>query len=402
MELICLLKYTEFHHPILVFFILPLGENEPLIQKNYSMQQLFSKPSFLVDENKCRRNIATMIAKAKKHNLIFRPHFKTHHSIEIGRWFREMGTEKITVSSVDMARYFASDGWKDITIAFPVNWHEINKINELSSKINLNLLVESMETVRFLNQNLKNNVGIFIKIDTGYHRTGISVNNTAFISELISEIKNTPSLTLKGFLAHNGHTYKTNSIKEIEEIHLGSLRELSKLKAKFQDMKTPLIVSIGDTPGASTMDDFTGTDELRPGNFVFYDLVQEQLGSCSYGDISVVTACPVVAKHLDRKSLIIYGGGVHLSKESLKMPNSEQIFGKIVLLKEIGWSEPIQDCYLSSISQEHGVITASESFFNSINIGELIGVLPVHSCMTADLQNAYFNFEGKIIPNHRS
>jgi len=366
------------------------------------MQQLFSKPSFLVDENKCRRNIATMIAKAKKHHLIFRPHFKTHHSIEIGRWFREMGTDKITVSSLDMALYFASDGWQDITVAFPVNWLEIDKINQLSAQINLNIIVESIETIEFLGQNLQNDTGVFIKIDTGYHRTGISVNNTSLISELINEIKNTSHLKLKGFLAHNGHTYKTSSIKEIEEIHLASLRELSKLKANFQDKRTPLIVSIGDTPGASTMNDFEGADELRPGNFVFYDLVQEQLGSCSYGDISVVMACPVVAKHLDRKSIIIYGGGVHLSKESLKMQDGKQIFGKVVYLKDNGWSDPVQDCYLSSISQEHGVITASDSFFNSINIGELIGVLPVHSCMTADLQNAYFNFEGKIIPNHRS
>ncbi|PKP30832.1 MAG: alanine racemase [Bacteroidetes bacterium HGW-Bacteroidetes-17] len=397
-----MLKNTEFHHSILVFFILPLDENEPLTKKNYAMQQLFSKPSFIVDENKCRRNIATMIAKAKKHHLIFRPHFKTHHSNEIGRWFREMGTNKITVSSLDMARYFASDGWDDITVAFPVNWLEIDKINELSSKINLNLLIESIGTVNFLKQNLKNNVGVFIKIDTGYHRTGVSVDNTTIISALINEIKNASHLKLKGFLAHNGHTYKTNSIKEIEEIHLGSLRKLSKLKAQYQDQETPLIVSIGDTPGASTMDNFEGADELRPGNFVFYDLVQQQLGSCGFKDISVSMACPVVAKHPDRNTIIIYGGGVHLSKESLKMPNGEQLFGKVVRLKEKGWTDPIPDCYLSSISQEHGVITASDSLFNSLNMGELIGILPVHSCMTADLQNAYFNFEGIKIQNHRS
>lgn len=387
---------------MLVFFILPLDENEPLTKNNQQMQQLFSKPGFLIDEHKCRRNIASMIAKAKKNQLIFRPHFKTHHSIEIGRWFREMGTEKITVSSIDMARYFASDGWKDITIAFPVNWLEMDKINVLSSAIALNLIVESSETIRFLNEHLKNEVGIFIKIDAGYHRTGISVNNSALISELIHEIKTSPKLKLKGFLAHNGHTYKTNSVKEIEEIHLGSLKELSKLKAQFQEPDIPLIVSIGDTPGASIMNDFEGADELRPGNFVFYDLVQEQLGSCSYDDISVVMACPVVAKHPDRNTIIIYGGGVHLSKESLKMPNGEQIFGKIVLLKDNAWSEPIPDCFLSSISQEHGVITASESFFNTVKISDLIGVLPVHSCMTADLQAFYLNFKGRIIPNHRS
>ena len=47
-----------------------------------------------------------MARKAKDNGLIFRPHFKTHQSIEIGEWFRESGVNKITVSSLTMANYF--------------------------------------------------------------------------------------------------------------------------------------------------------------------------------------------------------------------------------------------------------------------------------------------------------
>lgn len=34
-------------------------------------------PSLLLDETKCRENIANMAEKARRHKLLFRPHFKS-------------------------------------------------------------------------------------------------------------------------------------------------------------------------------------------------------------------------------------------------------------------------------------------------------------------------------------
>ena len=134
---------------------------------------MWKKPTLIIDTLKVKRNIEKMLRKTVESKVVFRPHFKTHQSAEIGRLFREKGIIKITVSSVSMAEYFANHGWNDITIAFPVNLLEINEINRLVSDISLNLLVESSFSARFLNEHLTNCVGIFIKIDTGYHRTGI-------------------------------------------------------------------------------------------------------------------------------------------------------------------------------------------------------------------------------------
>ncbi len=89
------------------------------------------KPTLIVDKKRCKKNIEKMVSKAKKNNLIFRPHFKTHQSSKIAELFKEYGINKCTVSSVEMAEYFAENGWKDITIAFPFNILEINEINKL-------------------------------------------------------------------------------------------------------------------------------------------------------------------------------------------------------------------------------------------------------------------------------
>ena len=95
-----------------------------------SMQKSgISKPTLIIDASRAKANIQRMKAKAEAQGAVFRPHFKTHQSGVVGQWFRQKGIDRITVSSVSMASYFADHGWDDILIAFPVNLLEIKKIN---------------------------------------------------------------------------------------------------------------------------------------------------------------------------------------------------------------------------------------------------------------------------------
>ncbi len=86
---------------------------------------VIEKPTLILDESRARRNLARMAAKARQQGVRFRPHFKTHQSVEMGGWFREEGVSSITVSSVDMAVYFAQAGWDDILIAFTANPRQV-------------------------------------------------------------------------------------------------------------------------------------------------------------------------------------------------------------------------------------------------------------------------------------
>ena len=81
-------------------------------------------PTLLIHKEKAERNIRRMADKAKRSCVIIRPHFKTHQSVEVGELFRQQGINQITVSSVSMAQFFATHGWDDITLAFPVNLRE--------------------------------------------------------------------------------------------------------------------------------------------------------------------------------------------------------------------------------------------------------------------------------------
>jgi len=343
-------------------------------------------------------NIGKMARKAQNSGVRFRPHFKTHQSAEVGEWFREFGVVSITVSSVDMATYSSKNGWKDITIAFPVNICEIERINELASKISLNLLVDSHETTLFVIDNLKYKSRAWIDIDVGYKRTGVSWEEPDKVARLAAEIEGSKNLSFAGVLTHAGHSYSAKSTKEVGQVYFDTLNRMkfvqNRLEAKgFSNVET----SVGDTPTCSITENFDGLDEIRPGNFVFYDVMQLKLGSCSEEDIAVSLACPVVAKCKERNEIVIHGGAVHLSKEFILDEKGRENFGYVSVPQENGWGPILQNAYVSSLSQEHGIVKAVNDLFDKIQIGDMLMIIPVHSCLTADLMREYVTTEGKLL-----
>ncbi len=361
------------------------------------MFEHITHPTLLLDKQKCLNNIERMVNKARSLSIPLRPHFKTHQSQQIGHWFRDFGIECIATSSVKMARYFAEDQWQDITIAFPLNIREINAVNELAAKVNLQVLIENTEGLQALKKGLSHPVSVFIKADTGYHRTGLSSGQFAVIDELIKGIKNAPKLSFSGFLSHAGHSYAARSEQEILDIHRDNVAEFQLFQERYSGAHPNLILSYGDTPSCSVAREFGAINELRPGNFVFYDLTQYYIGSCELENIAVAMACPVVAKHADRQEIVLYGGGIHFSKDRFTRPDGTTIFGLIVEMQDDQWQILRETSYLKSLSQEHGVVKASPRLFSKTQIGDLIFALPVHSCMTADIIKTYQTLDGEKI-----
>jgi len=357
-----------------------------------------TKPTLLLDKSICLENIRRMAEKARKYNLKFRPHFKTHQSATIGEWFRLFGVNAITVSSVSMAEYFAQHGWDDITLALPVNIPETDRINRLASAVNMNVLIENKEAAQAIAKGIKNEAGVYIKIDTGYHRTGISPAKISFIDALLEIIKENSLLEFRGFLSHTGHTYTANSVHEIHSRHFDALLKLRNLKQHYKKKYPNLQVSLGDTPSCSICETFDGVDEIRPGNFVFYDYMQYKLGVCTLEDIAVRMICPILAKHTSRNEIIIYGGAIHLSKESIPNIDGKPMYGRLVIPTE-GKKILLGELnYVSRLSQELGVLKVVQRNLPFFNPGGLVEIIPVHSCLTANLAGRYLTTEGGEIP----
>jgi len=359
-----------------------------------SIYDEIQKPTLLLDEATAKANIRRMAGKARASGVAFRPHFKTHQSTAVGAWFREECVRSITVSSLDMAEYFAQDGWDDITIAIPANLRQSAGIDRLAGRIRLGLVVESVETIQALGQALTHPVSLWIKVDAGLHRTGIAWDQPEAAARLADAIQAYPHLRLAGLLTHAGQSYTAPNPDRALEIFKESTTRLDALRRNLQARGTgPLLVSVGDTPGCSAASEFTPADEIRPGNFVFYDAEQYLFGACQWSDIAVALACPVIALHPERGEAVVYGGAIHLSKDFYDRPEGP-IYGLVSLPKGQRWTPPLEGAWVDRVSQEHGVLRLQPRDLANLRVGDLVCILPAHSCLTAQCMRRYLTIDG--------
>ncbi len=138
-------------------------------------------------------------------------------------------------------------------------------------------------------------------------------------------------------------------------------------------------------------------NEIRPGNFVFFDLMMWTRGICNTEELAAATVCPVVALYPDKNKVVLHGGAVHLSREYLLGPENKPIFGYLGVLSLNQSNKLIpkvlSDAPVVTLSQEHGTVELTpenyQKYIQDLKIGDLVLVWPVHSCLTCDLANEY-------------
>lgn len=347
-----------------------------------------ARPQLILDEVRCKRNIERMVNKAVQLNIELRPHFKTHQSNTIGRWFRDLNVHGITVSSVDMASYFASDGWNDITIAFPFYPLQIPALKRLEKQASLRLFVNQVDHIQILSQQLKNPFKVILEIDPGFGRSGIHYQNQPLIEQLIDACNKSSKASFHGFYTHDGRTYQSRSHAQIIESSQQVIDILTHLKEIYPDAS----LMMGDTPSTSVRDDFGAINEISPGNFVFYDWMQVQIGSCTIDDVALFCILPIAQKIQNGEKAIVLGGAVHLSKDSITVDDA-QSFGQAVEITD-QHIRAIDGAYISAVSQEHGTITTNDP---SLLDQPSVLICPIHSCLTANLHDHYKTTTGEVI-----
>jgi D-serine deaminase-like pyridoxal phosphate-dependent protein len=349
-------------------------------------------PTLVVDEARVRTNIARMAAKAAASGVRFRPHFKTHRNRTVGRWFAEAGVTAITVSSLDMAEQFAAAGWDDITLAFLVNPRQLPRLGELAWRLAdrggaLGLVVDTPEAARAVRHVVGDTAPLWIKVDTGYGRSGVAWDDAPRLRAVAG------SAACVGLLAHAGHSYRT-ARDELPALWSETARRLA---AAREVTGRELLLSVGDTPTSSVVDRFDGVDEVRPGNFVYHDLMQRALGACGDDDLAACVACPVVAVEPARGRVVLHGGAIHLSKESLPGP----VYGLVGRFAGDG-PRVLDAAPLTDLSQEHGIVATAPGRFapvlGDVRPGDLLPVWPVHACLVGEAARPARTLDGTPLP----
>jgi D-serine deaminase-like pyridoxal phosphate-dependent protein len=359
-----------------------------------------STPSLILDVARVRRNAERMSEIASRNGVRLRPHIKTHKCIDVARIQTAGHDGAITVSTLAEARAFERHGFSDITYAVPIERGKFAEAVEISrlGGIGLNLLTDDADTVKSLDEaggKAGVRFDVFVKIDCGTHRVGVEPHTAEAVEipRLISDAKN---LNFAGILTHAGHSYNAKTKDEILAVarhERDSMVELAeRLRGQGIDVPT---VSIGSTPTMSTIDHLEGIDEIRPGNYIFFDASQATLGSCSVSDTALTVLTAVIHKDSTRKRIVVDAGAIALSKDRGPVGLDPSCgYGRVLDLEgnETGMR-------VTGMSQEHGEINAGEAaIFDRLKVGDRLRILANHSCLTA-AQHSHYNIveDGRIV-----
>ncbi len=354
-------------------------------------------PSLVLDVAKVRRNAETMSRRVKQFGADLRPHIKTHKCIEVARIQTAGQSGAVTVSTLAEARAFAANGFTKITYAIPIELGKFDEAIEISRDCELSLLTDDAEVPGQLNDAAKQanvRLNLFLKVDCGYHRCGVEPGNPA-ATEIPKRISDASNLRFAGILTHAGHSYNCQTKPEV----LALAKHERDLMADFgaalrKEIGQVPIVSIGSTPTITSVDHLDGIDEVRPGNYIFFDAFQATLGSCSFDDCALTVLASVVHRDRERRKVIIDAGAIALSKDRGPAHlNPDCGYGKVLDLtgKDLNLT-------VSEMSQEHGVMMANdEHTFDRLKVGSRVRVLANHSCLTAAQHALYNVLEGEDI-----
>lgn len=343
-------------------------------------------PALLLDLDRLDANLQRMAARAAALGVALRPHIKTHKCLEVGQRQQALGARGITASTLYEARVFAEHGFDDITWAFPVALSRLEEARAVAHQASLGLVVDSPAAVAAL-ERLGHPFAVWLKVDCGYHRAGVDPCADDSV-ELARAVHASATLRFAGILTHSGQAYHAFGPGERAQAAEHERKTMVQFAARLRSAGIGVpCVSVGSTPAVTAARHLDGVNEIRPGNYAFYDYTQSVLGSCAVADCAVTVLASVVSSQLGAQHSVIDAGALALSKDSGPEHGPRPTLGELFADYERGALHP--ERRVVSLSQEHGIVNAR------LPVGERVRILPNHSCLTVACFDEYYVVRGE-------
>jgi D-serine deaminase-like pyridoxal phosphate-dependent protein len=353
-----------------------------------------STPALLLDRRRLERNAERMREKVRKLGVTLRPHVKTAKSIDVLRILSGGEDMPITVSTLAEARYFFANRVSDILYAVgiaPVKLPEVAELIRAGCKLRIILdTPEAAGAVRGFADAEGVPIEALIEIDSDGHRAGV-----APADPLLIDIGRRLGPSLAGVMTHAGASYDCRTRNEFEAMAEQERALTVEAAERLRAAGLPCpIVSVGSTPTLHYARRLDGVTEARAGVYVFGDLVQAELGTCSIDDIAIGVLSSVIGHNRHHGRVLIDAGFLALSRDrgTGDMP-VDWGYGAVC---DPVTGEPFENVTVSSTNQEHGIVTSSSGGidFDHFPIGSQVLVLPNHACATAAAHDCYFVTDG--------
>ena len=345
-------------------------------------------PSCVIDSTKLRHNIERAKAKAAALHVGWRPHLKTHKSIDIARLQMSSPEGPATVSTLAEARYFAQNGVKDIIYAVGIAPQKLSAVAAIRRETgcDLKIILDSVEAAKLVSEFCRREgvlIPVLLEIDTDGHRSGLVPG----APEIVATARVlTHGALFKGVLTHAGDSYECKTHEAIVAAAQSERSGIVKAANDLRDAGFAVdIVSVGSSPTLMCSQSEVGVTEIRAGVCALFDLFMSNVGICRINDIAVSVLTTVIGRKTDKRRVITDSGFLAMSRDrGTARQKTDYGYGLVCDVN----GEPLDSgkILLTGTNQEHGIITlpADSSLAQSdFPIGRRLRVLPNHACPTA-------------------
>lgn len=328
-------------------------------------------------------NLQRVATNFRNKRISLRPHIKTHKCAEIALLQMSLGACGITVATVSEAEFMIRAGIENIFIARPViGQPDFKKLAELAKNSTIIYSVDSLFHLEELEKHanyLSLPAKIRIEINSGHNRCGIKPEEL-HCSDILSHIKDrAETFNLDGVYTHAGQVYSKSDPIEIKLISDQECSAVIEASAIIQDRGLPCqTISVGTTPTAWFVDNHQIT-EVRPGNYSFNDGIQISNRTASIDDCAMRIIARVIGIYSDH--IVIDAGSKALGLDrGAHGVTSVEGFGTIL---------NYPDLIISRLSEEHGIVINQGIAGKAPAAGELLEIIPNHSCAAANLFSCF-------------
>ena len=344
-------------------------------------------PAILIDRARALHNIDRMQSAADARGIRLRPHSKTHKSPIVARWQIDRGAVGICCAKLGEAEVFADAGVADIRVPYPLNPVNAHRVLALLDRTRLSFIVDHLGVARQWSEALSRagkTADVLVKVDVGFHRCGIDPDTRDTV-KMIKAVAALPGLSLQGLLSHAGQTYHAHSDDELRLMAEAEGRTMRDVASWCLQAGVAIHeLSAGATPPARFSMQQEGFTEYRPGNYVYFDRTQVALGAATLGDCALTVLARVVSKPC-KDRIILDAGSKTLSSDGARgfapPPGYGEVLGHSNLLIE-------------RLSEEHATVRVADRQ-TSLEPGDLVRVLPNHSCVVSNLVDQAWLVDGE-------
>ena len=336
-------------------------------------------PAVVVDLDVMDRNLSRMAAYCRKHNLLLRPHTKSHKIPELAKLQLASGASGITVAKLGEAEVMLEAGITDVLIAYPIVGEEkAQRLASFAEGAEITVALDSEAAAFAISEAVSKRgakVGILVELDVGFNRCGVA--NEAEALTLARKIDSLPGLDLKGVMFFPGHF--TVPPEKRTELRVGVNDLLDRVQETFLRDGLPLAtISGGSTPTAYESDLFHGVNEVRPGMYIFNDKTTVGISAAELSDCALSVLVTVVSTSVSGRA-IVDGGSKTFSSDRYQ---AEDLVG-------FGLVKEDHAAVVEKLSEEHGHLNVQKSE-RRYRVGERLSIIPNHVCTTVNLHDQIY------------